>query len=62
MKLPTGKTCGDCRHIYRCLAFGFTESEERTGCDFHPVRFADNGFKNDGWRIAALALVRETFR
>jgi len=59
MRLPPGKTCGDCWHLRRCLAFGFTKNEERTGCDFHPNRFADAGFKNDGWRVAALELVRE---
>jgi hypothetical protein len=40
MKLPEGKTCGDCIHIKRCLAFGFTKSEERKECDFFPRRFA----------------------
>lgn len=61
MKLPPGKTCGDCRHVLRCLAFGYTSSEARTGCDFHPNRFVDAGFPNDGWRISALALISERF-
>lgn len=38
MKLPQGKTCGDCAHIKRCLAFGFTRATA-TSCDFHPSRF-----------------------
>lgn len=39
MKLPQGKTCGDCAHVRRCRAFGFTPSETETSCDFHPSRF-----------------------
>jgi len=39
MHLPEGKTCGDCVHLSRCLAFGFTRSPERTSCDFYPRRF-----------------------
>ncbi len=39
MKLPEGKTCGDCYHIRQCRAFGFTSSEANTSCDFHPNRF-----------------------
>lgn len=41
MKLPPGKTCGDCRHVKRCRAFGFTSSESNTNCDFHPNRFIE---------------------
>ena len=39
MELPEGKTCGDCVHIGRCIAFGFTRERERTYCDFFPRRF-----------------------
>ena len=39
MALPAGKTCADCKHIKRCLGFGFTEPQ-RKSCDFHPNRFA----------------------
>ena len=39
MKLPEGKTCGDCAHAYRCTAFGYTDSKENTTCDFSPSRF-----------------------
>ncbi len=39
MQLPEGKTCGDCQHIKRCRAFGFTSSEANTSCDFWPSRF-----------------------
>lgn len=39
MKLPAGKTCGDCVHIRRCKAiFGHTESD--TYCDWSPSRAA----------------------
>jgi hypothetical protein len=40
MRLPRGKTCDDCVHIRRCVAFGFS-SPERTSCDFWPSRFKD---------------------
>jgi hypothetical protein len=37
MKLPKGKTCGDCRHIHRCKAiFGHVETD--TYCDWSPSR------------------------
>lgn len=39
MLLPEGKTCGDCVHLKRCRAFGFTSSEWNTWCDFAPSRF-----------------------
>lgn len=40
MRLPDGKTCGDCAHIGRCKAmFGHVESD--TSCDWHPIRFRD---------------------
>jgi len=39
MGLPEGKKCGDCRHLRRCMALGYTESPERTECDFFPRRF-----------------------
>lgn len=39
MKLPTGVTCGDCRHIRRCKAiFGHVESD--VSCDWSPSRFS----------------------
>jgi hypothetical protein len=41
MNLPEGKTCGDCAHKRRCLAFGFTSSEGNTSCDFFPRRFLE---------------------
>lgn len=38
MKLPAGKSCGDCTHIYRCkVMFGHTETD--TYCDWSPSRF-----------------------
>ena len=40
MWLPTGSTCGDCAHVERCLAFGYTRSRDRQSCDFFPRRFA----------------------
>ena len=39
MQLPAGATCGDCGHVERCLALGFTSSRARTVCDFSPSRF-----------------------
>jgi hypothetical protein len=38
MHLPAGKTCGDCVHLRRCVAFGFTDSETADSCDFFPRR------------------------
>ena len=38
MKLPEGKTCADCVHIKRCLAFGYSWAD-RKQCDFYPNRF-----------------------
>ncbi|MCT4705871.1 hypothetical protein MUA03_08120 [Enterobacteriaceae bacterium H16N7] len=38
MRLPSGVTCGECRHIYRCKAmFGHTETDAY--CDWSPSRF-----------------------
>ena len=37
--LPGGATCGDCRHLMRCLKFGYTDSRERRECDWTPIRF-----------------------
>lgn len=36
MKLPDGKTCADCAHVYRCTIFGFTDNASNTVCDFAP--------------------------
>lgn len=44
MALPPGKTCGDCAHISRCLAFGFSW-RSRTECDFAPSRFLERPTK-----------------
>lgn len=38
MRLPAGRTCGDCSNFRRCLAFGYT-SVNRTQCDFWPSRY-----------------------
>jgi hypothetical protein len=61
MKLSEGKTCGDCWHLKRCRALGFTSSDANTRCDFHPRRFVDAGFPDDGWRQAAVSAIRERF-
>lgn len=38
MRLPKGKSCGNCHHIRRCKAmFGHTETD--TYCDWSPSRF-----------------------
>ena len=50
MQLPAGATCGDCAHVERCLALGFTASPVRTVCDFSPSRFRtsrDSGTNTD---------------
>lgn len=40
MKLPDGKTCGDCRHVERCVSmFGHVPSDAY--CDWFPRRFAE---------------------
>lgn len=36
--LPDENTCADCRHVVRCVAFGFSWPE-RKSCDFIPSRF-----------------------
>lgn len=38
MKLPEGKTCGDCAHYKRCKAL-FDCPAENTQCDWAPSRF-----------------------
>lgn len=38
MNLPAGTTCGDCAHKNRCLALGYTDSEDATSCSFFPRR------------------------
>lgn len=40
MKLPSGKTCGDCIHLQRCQAMWRCRPENKT-CDFFPRRFVD---------------------
>jgi len=38
MRLPGGKTCGDCTHIRRCKAiYGHVETDSY--CDWSPSRF-----------------------
>jgi hypothetical protein len=38
MRLPAGKTCGDCAHVRKCVAmFGHVPAD--TSCDFYPSRF-----------------------
>lgn len=38
MRLPPGKTCGDCAHCKRCCAM-FGRVPEDTSCDWWPSRF-----------------------
>ncbi len=38
MKLPAGKTCGDCRSFARCAAFVGRKGAE-TSCDWFPRSF-----------------------
>ncbi|MEI7174800.1 hypothetical protein [Pectobacterium carotovorum] len=49
MRLPTGKSCGDCVHIRRCKAiFGHVETD--TYCDWSPsrARFREPAAENTG--------------
>ena len=39
MRLPDGTSCGDCAHLKRCRACGFTQSPASITCDFFPRRF-----------------------
>lgn len=38
MRLPEGKTCGDCVHCNRCCTM-FGHAPADTSCDWHPIRF-----------------------
>jgi hypothetical protein len=38
MKLPAGRTCGDCTNAARCIAFGCTTATADS-CDWWPNRF-----------------------
>ena len=40
MKLPVGKTCGDCLHFGRCKWLVGVRGKETT-CDFAPSRFQE---------------------
>jgi len=40
IKLPPGKTCGDCVFLKRCRAF-FGCNPANTVCDWHPSRFRE---------------------
>lgn len=42
MRLPAGKTCGDCVLYRRCKAF-FGCPATNTSCDWHPCRFKERG-------------------
>jgi hypothetical protein len=41
MKLPTGKTCGDCAYKNRCVSM-LGKREEDITCDFFPRRFVED--------------------
>ena len=38
MKLPDGKTCGDCQYVNWCTTV-YGSKPENTSCDFEPIRF-----------------------
>lgn len=40
MKLPEGKTCGDCKHLDKCERL-FGVNYLNTVCDFYPPRFIE---------------------
>lgn len=39
-KLPKGKVCGDCAHIVRCKALGYTDNPDNPFCSFIPSRYS----------------------
>ena len=39
-KLPTGKTCGDCRWLARCRML-FQQRDDSTECDWSPSKFRE---------------------
>lgn len=41
MRLPAGKTCGDCVHTRRCEGLGYTQSPDEKACSFFPRRFQE---------------------
>jgi hypothetical protein len=45
MRLPPGVTCADCKHIERCVGFGFS-LPGCTSCDFWPNRFVRRALEN----------------
>lgn len=50
MKLPEGKTCGDCAHFQRCVWLFGCKATNKT-CDWAPSRFrpaAEKGETNHG--------------
>jgi hypothetical protein len=46
MKLPEGKTCGDCVYFARCSKL-VGAKEDWTSCDFHPRQYALNARASD---------------
>lgn len=57
MKLPAGKTCGDCTHIKRCKAM-FGNVEMDTACDWSPSRYAEPKAEPENPYLAGLELVK----
>jgi hypothetical protein len=40
MDLPAGATCGNCLHFKRTCEWLISATDNRTSCDWYPVRFA----------------------
>ena len=47
MKLPEGKTCEDCFHLYKCTQL-FNVTITNTVCDFYPSRFFELAQSKEG--------------
>ncbi len=59
MRLPEGKTCGDCVHFERCNKL-VGSCVSWTSCDFHPSRFQEVARlrpEDYKWRRLGCALV-----
>lgn len=54
MKLPAGKTCGDCSSFGRCAALLGQIAQDEV-CDFSPNRFQANQEAEYGQTLASVA-------
>ena len=52
MKLPEGKTCGDCAQFSRCAAL-IAQIEKDEVCDWSPSRFREKAQQGEAVSVAA---------